>query len=329
MFRRGWPSSAWASCPWERSTSLPVNCACRDNCQPCVRILAAGREMTMDLGCVEFGAGGDSRRRYFLQLAGAGIDARAVELVSWALKKKTGPLAYVAAGLRAMRETQPLIAVEGPDPMSGQLVLVGNGRFYGGSFEFFPGASLRDGLLDVRVLSKVSAGRALRAALGLATGRVSRFLPMRHFRSPTVDPAQFKPRRLAIGRGVRGRTAGNVFGAAAGGARHCALTLVLNSCRATLYLIPMKYSGEARRAGLRLILLMLAAVAAIGLLGLALGWIGALARFMGGVALALAAVLTWLGSSLPSSLSISSAIPIPKHPPARAWSSPRGTAKWM
>ena len=93
-----------------------------------VRILAAGREMTMDLGCVEFGAGGDSQRRYFLQLAGAGIDARAVELVSWALKKKAGPLAYVAAGLRAMREAQPLIAVEGPDPMSGELVLVGNGR---------------------------------------------------------------------------------------------------------------------------------------------------------------------------------------------------------
>jgi phosphatidylserine decarboxylase len=37
---------------------------------------------------------------------------------------------------------------------------------------------------------------------------------------------------------------------------------------------------------------MLAVVAAIGLLGLALGWLGALARFMGGVALALAAVLT-------------------------------------
>jgi phosphatidylserine decarboxylase len=53
----------------------------------------------------------------------------------------------------------------------------------------------------------------------------------------------------------------------------------------------MKHSGTARRAGLRLILLMLAAVLAVGLLGLALGWIGALARFMGGAALALAGVL--------------------------------------
>ena len=152
-----------------------------------LRILAAGREMTMDLGCVDFGNQGGSQRRYFLQLAGAGIDARAVQLVSWALKKKTGPLAYLAAGLRALRETQPLIAVEGSNPMSAQLVLVGNGRFYGGSFEVFPGASLRDGLLDVRVLPSVSAWRALQAALGLLTGRVSRFLPMRPFCSSALS----------------------------------------------------------------------------------------------------------------------------------------------
>jgi phosphatidylserine decarboxylase len=54
----------------------------------------------------------------------------------------------------------------------------------------------------------------------------------------------------------------------------------------------MIHAGQARRAALRLILLMLAAVVAVALLGLALGWIGALARFMGGLALALAAVLT-------------------------------------
>jgi phosphatidylserine decarboxylase len=56
----------------------------------------------------------------------------------------------------------------------------------------------------------------------------------------------------------------------------------------------MKYAGEARRAALRLILLTLAAVIAAGLLGLLLGWAGALAKFLGGLlewlALALAAV---------------------------------------
>jgi diacylglycerol kinase (ATP) len=150
------------------------------------RTLAAGREMTMDLGRAELTVGGRRQGRHFLQLAGAGLDARAVELVSWALKKKAGPLAYVAAGLKALREAQPIITVEGADAAGGELVLLGNGRYYGGSFELFPGASLRDGCLDVCVLPNVTAWRALQAALGLATGRVQRFWPSRHFRAATV-----------------------------------------------------------------------------------------------------------------------------------------------
>jgi phosphatidylserine decarboxylase len=43
----------------------------------------------------------------------------------------------------------------------------------------------------------------------------------------------------------------------------------------------MKHSGEARRAALRLILLTLAAVCAVGLLGLALGWASALVKLLG------------------------------------------------
>jgi diacylglycerol kinase (ATP) len=150
------------------------------------RTLAAGREMAVDLGCAELMSDGRSTCRHFLQLAGAGLDARAVQLVSWELKKKTGPLAYLAAGCKALLEDQPLITVEGADQKDGELVLLGNGRYYGGSFEVFPQASLRDGLLDVCVLPKVNAWSGLRALLGMATGRVLRFLSSRHFRSSAM-----------------------------------------------------------------------------------------------------------------------------------------------
>jgi diacylglycerol kinase (ATP) len=150
------------------------------------RTLAAGREMSMDLGRVELTVGGQRQGRHFLQLAGAGLDARAVELVSWALKKKTGPLAYIAAGLNALGEKQPVITVEGANAAAGELVLLGNGRYYGGSFEVFPEASLRDGCLDVCVLPRVTAWSCLQALLGMATGRLQRFWPSRHFRSPSV-----------------------------------------------------------------------------------------------------------------------------------------------
>jgi YegS/Rv2252/BmrU family lipid kinase len=150
------------------------------------RTLKAGRELAIDLGRAEFTVDGRAQGRHFLQLAGAGLDARAVELVSWELKKKTGPLAYVVAALKALREPQPLITVEGADKVSGQLVLLGNGRYYGGSFEVFPKASLRDGLLDVCVMPTVNILRPLQLALGLATGRVHRFWTARLFRASTV-----------------------------------------------------------------------------------------------------------------------------------------------
>ena len=59
-----------------------------------------------------FPSTGARRRQYFVQLAGAGLDARAIELVDWPLKKKVGPLAYVIAGVKALRERLPKITAQ-------------------------------------------------------------------------------------------------------------------------------------------------------------------------------------------------------------------------
>ncbi|HUD48646.1 MAG TPA: diacylglycerol kinase family protein [Candidatus Baltobacteraceae bacterium] len=147
------------------------------------KAIAAGREQAVDLGRAEFTGNGKAESRYFLQLGGAGVDSRAIELVSWELKKKFGPLAYVWAGLRAAREEQPLITVEAGNRAAGQLVLLGNGRFYGGSFAVFPEASLQDGLLDICVIEKLSMRRIVEFGLGIVTGRLYRFCPALHLRS--------------------------------------------------------------------------------------------------------------------------------------------------
>jgi diacylglycerol kinase family enzyme len=90
-------------------------------------------------------------------LAGAGLDARAIELVQWQLKKKIGPLAYVVAGLKALLGTQSKItAAGGGHSATGELVLIGNGRLYGGQFRVFPQADLHDGRLDVCVFPRVT-----------------------------------------------------------------------------------------------------------------------------------------------------------------------------
>ena len=116
-----------------------------------------GRETLIDLGLVEYTENGAPTRRYFAQLAGAGLDARAIELVDWRLKKKIGPLAYVVAGLRALTESQRKISVaNGEAHGTGELVLIGNGSLYGGDFRIFPPADMRDGLLEACVFSRVN-----------------------------------------------------------------------------------------------------------------------------------------------------------------------------
>jgi diacylglycerol kinase family enzyme len=87
--------------------------------------------------------------------------------VDWRHKKKIGPLAYVIAGLKALREKKPQIRISANDEnFSGELILIGNGKFYGGPFGIFPPADLRDGVLEVCVFPRVSFSMLLRCAPG-------------------------------------------------------------------------------------------------------------------------------------------------------------------
>jgi YegS/Rv2252/BmrU family lipid kinase len=135
-------------------------------------ILRRGNEINIDLPRVEFSANGRTERRYFVQLAGAGLDARAIELVDWRHKMKVGPLAYVIAGLKVLRETKPIITAQASaGKFTGELVLIGNGKFYGGPFEIFPQADLRDGMLDICIFPRVDFPTLLRGAPGLVARR--------------------------------------------------------------------------------------------------------------------------------------------------------------
>ncbi|HVU08179.1 MAG TPA: diacylglycerol kinase family protein [Verrucomicrobiae bacterium] len=120
-------------------------------------ILRHGNERKIDLPRAEFSANGKTERRYFVQLAGAGFDARAIELVDFSVKKKIGPLAYVIAGLKALREkkSQVKILTNGQN-FIGELILIGNGKFYGGPISVFQQADLTDGFLDVCIFQKVN-----------------------------------------------------------------------------------------------------------------------------------------------------------------------------
>ncbi len=132
------------------------------------RTICEAKVTTIDLPAVEYQAKDGQKKLCFAQLAGAGLDARAIELVSWSLKKKIGPLAYIMAGLKALAGAQSKITVTGgPEPVTGELVLIGNGRLYGGYYKVFPDADLRDGLIDVCVLPRVNWWVLARCGPGL------------------------------------------------------------------------------------------------------------------------------------------------------------------
>lgn len=136
-------------------------------------VLETGREIKLDVGCAEFQTDKGPEKRLFLQLAGAGLDASAVELVSWQLKKKIGPGAYLVAGLQALRANQPRItASNGRQETTGDLVLIGNGKFYGGNYPIFHKSDLTDGVLDAVTLSQVAWGGLPSLALNFLLGRL-------------------------------------------------------------------------------------------------------------------------------------------------------------
>ena len=134
--------------------------------EPAWEIIRRGYETRIDLPSVL--TTGEQKPRYFAQLAGAGLDARAVELVKWQVKKVIGPLAYLLAGLSAvLGAASPITATGGGKSLTGELVMIGNGRFFGGPFNLFPQADLRDGLLEVCVLPRANWLTLARCGPGL------------------------------------------------------------------------------------------------------------------------------------------------------------------
>jgi len=89
--------------------------------------------------------------RFFVQLAGVGLDAQVVKETNLGFKRSFGPLSYLisAAHIAARQPPKLFIESENTSIDEASFVLIGNGRLYGGPFPFFKHAVIDDGLLDV------------------------------------------------------------------------------------------------------------------------------------------------------------------------------------
>lgn len=94
--------------------------------------------------------------KYFVQLAGVGLDAQVVKETSLAFKRSFGPLSYlISAAQIAARQPPKLLIQSEHTSKEGSFVLIGNGRLYGGPFPFFKHAIVDDGMFDVVVFTRL------------------------------------------------------------------------------------------------------------------------------------------------------------------------------
>jgi len=95
--------------------------------------------------------------KFFVQLAGVGLDAQVVKETSLKLKRSFGPLSYLISAAQIAARQPPRLFLESENsPIDeGSFVLVGNGRLYGGPFPFFKQAIIDDGLFDVVVFKQL------------------------------------------------------------------------------------------------------------------------------------------------------------------------------
>lgn len=140
-------------------------------------VLSGSGRRTLDLPFVQPTAPPSEKappRRYFAQMAGAGLDSLALRMVRWELKKKTGQFAYLWACVEALWAPRPQIHLRTSRlSLVAPLVAVGNGRFYGGRFPVFPEAQLDDGQLDVTVLRRATLLSLSRVIIALQRDRLS------------------------------------------------------------------------------------------------------------------------------------------------------------
>jgi diacylglycerol kinase (ATP) len=151
-----------------------------------VRLLANPKTVALDAVRVRTG----EVERWFMNVAGAGFDSEVTETANAMTLRLGGTGTYVAALLKTLSRFTPArydLTVDG-DPLTidAMLVVVGNGRWYGGGMKVLPQASLVDGAIDVCIVEALSKTAFLRAFPTVFAGRHTTHPKVRMLRAADV-----------------------------------------------------------------------------------------------------------------------------------------------
>jgi diacylglycerol kinase (ATP) len=166
LLRAGAPAQlglvpAGTGCDLAKSLGIPAR-----DLAACARIVAAGRERTIDVGRIE--------DRYFLNVTGFGFDIAVIEQ-TWKVRWLTGHLLYLycaVSQLFAFPGFPVHVQVDGGAPARLDLLMlvIANARVFGGGFQIAPEADLGDGRLDAVWFSNMGSAGRLQAIVRLLRG---------------------------------------------------------------------------------------------------------------------------------------------------------------
>jgi diacylglycerol kinase (ATP) len=148
-------------CDFAKSLGIPQR-----DVAACARIVQAGHARRVDVGRIE--------GRHFLNVAGFGFDTAVIE-DSWRVRWLSGGALYVYCALRQLHAYRGF-SVElaaGGDALERHelmMLILANGRVFGGGFQIAPRASLGDGQLDLALFGNLRPARRLPLMLRLLRG---------------------------------------------------------------------------------------------------------------------------------------------------------------
>ncbi|MGE5483648.1 MAG: diacylglycerol/lipid kinase family protein [Ignavibacteriales bacterium] len=118
---------------------------------------------------------GQMNGRYFVNIAGVGVDTEIVEEVNRRPVVINGTITYLISAVRTVLRYEPpamTIRVDGTEVRGRVLVLaIANGKYYGGGIKMAPDARVNDGLFHVLVAKEIGRWEALRVLPLTYSGR--------------------------------------------------------------------------------------------------------------------------------------------------------------
>jgi diacylglycerol kinase (ATP) len=166
---------------------LPTN-----QIRKCWEIIRRGHSRLIDLGL--------ANDRYFLQMAGVGLDAQAVQETASDFRSNFGPLSYILSATQIISRPPPELTVQFRDGpvLKGSFVLVGNGRRYGGQIPLFRDARNDDGKLDVLVFESLGYLDVIRYLQGIFFGHPADVPDIEYRQTTGVEVSSDRPTPVEV-----------------------------------------------------------------------------------------------------------------------------------